>query len=124
VDDLTDYELVPTSSWAARAACRGLDPELFFPARGQAAGQAKAVCAVCPVTAECAEYAAIVHQNKGIWGGLSERQRRRLVTRPKPQKLPAYHGTDSRYARGCRCDRCTEAHRAAHNERQRKVGRR
>jgi transcription factor WhiB len=123
VDDLTGYELVP-AGWAARAACRGLDPELFFPARGQAVDSAKTVCAACPVTTECAEYAATIHQNRGIWGGLSERQRRRQEPPHKPRKLPSRHGTDSRYARGCRCDRCTEAHAAAHNERQQKAGRR
>jgi WhiB family redox-sensing transcriptional regulator len=73
-------ELLDVSSrpWAARAACRGLEPELFFPARGASTREAKAVCAVCPVRAECLEDALEHHEGHGIWGGMSERERRRI----------------------------------------------
>ncbi|MGH8901156.1 MAG: WhiB family transcriptional regulator [Egibacteraceae bacterium] len=69
--------------WRDRAACLGLDVELFFPlgATGPALEQterAKAVCARCPVSASCLEWALRTNQDAGIWGGLTEDQRRTL----------------------------------------------
>ena len=64
--------------WRTQAACRGLDPERFFPARGVSADNARAVCVTCPVRADCLDAAMIGHENYGIWGGYSERQRRAL----------------------------------------------
>lgn len=69
---------LPTPEWLADAACRGLDPELFFPSRGQDTSQALAVCRACPVRFECLEAALDRGEKFGIWGGMSERQRRRL----------------------------------------------
>ena len=65
-------------SWREQAACRGLDPDLFFPGRGELAEPAKQVCAVCPVSAECLDAANDGLEKFGIWSGLSERQRRDL----------------------------------------------
>jgi WhiB family redox-sensing transcriptional regulator len=70
-------------SWTDRAACRDEDPELFFPismtgpGRAQAE-EAKAVCGRCPVRQECLEYALATGQESGIWGGLTEDERRAL----------------------------------------------
>jgi WhiB family redox-sensing transcriptional regulator len=64
--------------WLARAACRGMDPELFFPDRGESTEPAKAVCAACPVRAECLDYALTNGERFGVWGGASERERRAL----------------------------------------------
>jgi WhiB family redox-sensing transcriptional regulator len=64
--------------WQHRGACRGLDPNLFFPERGESVKEAKAVCARCPVRAECLKYALENHELHGIWGGFSERERRQL----------------------------------------------
>lgn len=116
MDDFTGYQLLP-AGWMSRAACRGLDPTLFFAERGESTDEAKQVCGRCPVTSQCVEYAAGTNQKLGIWGGLSERQRRHLPARPKPRKVPPAHGTTSGYARGCRCDRCTEASSADKAER-------
>src|SRR5947207_15567889 len=64
--------------WQERANCLGVDPDLFFPERGASTREAKAVCRGCEVQADCLEY-AITHSEKfGIWGGLSERERRRV----------------------------------------------
>lgn len=63
-------------AWYADAACVGEDPELFFPERGEETLQAKIICFGCPVRAECQEH-GIRHEHIGIWGGLSERERRR-----------------------------------------------
>ena len=67
--------------WRELAACRGIDLEVFFPGRGESAGPARQVCARCPVRQPCLDYAIsnrIVH---GIWGGLTERERRALQSR-------------------------------------------
>ncbi|MCA1692194.1 MAG: WhiB family transcriptional regulator [Actinobacteria bacterium] len=68
-------------AWRDDAACRGLDPDVFFPASDDEAGVAKAVCETCPVREECLEYALETRQEDGIWGGLTETERRRLRRR-------------------------------------------
>lgn len=123
MDDLSGYELV-TTHWMGRAACRGVDPDLFFVGRGESTDPAKAVCATCPVTVECAAYAAKLGQKKGVWGGLSERKRTGPGRPTTLRKIPPPHGTERRYHKGCRCDRCTEAQTAAVLERRRKGDRR
>ncbi len=68
-------------AWTARAACRGMDPDTFFPGRGAPTREAKAVCARCPVKADCLKAALEERERFGIWGGFSERERRRLRRR-------------------------------------------
>jgi WhiB family redox-sensing transcriptional regulator len=65
-------------SWMDEANCLGCDPELFFPERGASCVEAKAVCFGCAVRVECLEFALAVGEKHGIWGGLSERERRRV----------------------------------------------
>lgn len=65
-------------SWVPQAACLGMDPELFYPSRGESLAPAKAVCAACPVRSECLEYALGGRERYGVWGGRSERERQRL----------------------------------------------
>ncbi len=64
--------------WQERANCLGVDPDLFFPERGASTREAKAVCRGCEVRGECLEYALDHGEKFGIWGGLSERERRRV----------------------------------------------
>jgi WhiB family transcriptional regulator, redox-sensing transcriptional regulator len=64
--------------WQERANCLGVDPDLFFPERGASTREAKSVCGSCEVRLECLEYALVNGEKFGIWGGLSERERRRL----------------------------------------------
>lgn len=66
-------------TWRQRAACRGLDPEIFYPATDEDAEPAKAVCALCPVREACLEHALARRERDGIWGGLTERERRRIL---------------------------------------------
>jgi WhiB family redox-sensing transcriptional regulator len=66
-------------SWAAEGLCAQTDPEIFFPEKGGAVKAAKRVCAGCPVKGECLEYALENQERFGVWGGLSERERRRLL---------------------------------------------
>ena len=64
--------------WQTRANCMGVDPDLFFPERGQSTREAKEVCRGCVVREDCLEYALANGEKFGIWGGMSERERRRL----------------------------------------------
>jgi WhiB family redox-sensing transcriptional regulator len=64
--------------WAERALCAQTDPEAFFPEKGGSTREAKKVCLGCDVRSECLEYALANDERFGIWGGLSERERRRL----------------------------------------------
>ena len=64
--------------WQERALCAQTDPEAFFPEKGGSTREAKKICEVCPVRAECLAYALEHDERFGIWGGLSERERRRL----------------------------------------------
>ena len=68
----------PGERWQEVGLCRQTDPAAFFPEKGGSNREAKAVCARCPVTAECLEYALERDERFGIWGGLSEQERRRL----------------------------------------------
>jgi WhiB family redox-sensing transcriptional regulator len=63
-------------SWRDSALCAQSDPELFFPDKGGTAAPAKRVCARCPVRGECLEWALAYDIRFGIWGGLTEDQRR------------------------------------------------
>jgi WhiB family transcriptional regulator, redox-sensing transcriptional regulator len=65
-------------SWRLDALCAETDPEAFFPEKGGSTREAKRVCVGCDVRAECLEYALSNDERFGIWGGLSERERRRL----------------------------------------------
>ena len=64
--------------WQDRANCATTDPEAFYPEKGGSTREAKKVCRACEVQAECLEYALEHSEAFGIWGGLSERERRRM----------------------------------------------
>ncbi|KQS73407.1 transcription factor WhiB [Modestobacter sp. Leaf380] len=67
--------------WQERALCAETDPEAFFPEKGGSTREAKKICTGCEVKLECLEYALGKDERFGIWGGLSERERRRLRRR-------------------------------------------
>ena len=67
--------------WQERALCAQTDPEAFFPEKGGSTREAKRICNRCEVRAECLEYALCHDERFGIWGGMSERERRRLKRR-------------------------------------------
>lgn len=73
-------------SWRAKAACSGTDANVFFPLTDEDAGPAKAICAACPVREQCLDYALETRQGDGIWGGLTEVERRRLRRRRQDQR--------------------------------------
>jgi len=68
-------------AWQADALCAQTDPEAFFPEKGGSTREAKKICQQCEVSSECLEYALANDERFGIWGGLSERERRRLRRR-------------------------------------------
>lgn len=67
------------ATWRQRAACQGLDPDIFYPASEDDADEAKAICAQCNVRQVCLEYALVNRERDGVWGGLTDRERRRLA---------------------------------------------
>lgn len=68
-------------AWRDLGACRGLDPSVFFPESDEDADFAKSVCAQCPVCVTCLEFALGAREQQGVWGGCTERERRRIVRR-------------------------------------------
>ncbi|PYF99386.1 transcription factor WhiB [Georgenia satyanarayanai] len=78
LDEVSDEGLL---GWQERALCAQTDPEAFFPEKGGSTREAKRVCTSCDVRAECLEYALANDERFGIWGGLSERERRKLKRR-------------------------------------------
>jgi WhiB family redox-sensing transcriptional regulator len=70
-------------SWRELARCRGVDPEVFYPVSDDddAAEEAQSICALCPVREACLEYALTAREKEGVWGGLTERERRRVLRR-------------------------------------------
>ncbi|MGB3676807.1 MAG: WhiB family transcriptional regulator [Candidatus Nanopelagicales bacterium] len=70
---------VEDGAWKDSALCAQTDPEAFFPEKGGSSANAKRVCMGCGVRDQCLEWALTTQQRYGIWGGLSERERRRLL---------------------------------------------
>ena len=70
---------MPKDGWMQRAACRGLDVELFYSPDVETAREAVRVCRACPVRRECLETAILSEEQFGVWGGTLERPRRRLL---------------------------------------------
>ena len=80
-DDPTDADLAAiddSEAWQDRALCAETDPEAFFPEKGESVKPAKRVCGSCPVRPQCLRFALENRERFGVWGGLSERERRGL----------------------------------------------
>ncbi len=67
--------------WAAYAACREVDADLFFSTNDAEVGEALRICSGCPVKVECREWALETRMPFGVWGGLTERERKRILRR-------------------------------------------
>ena len=121
------------SDWRVEARCRGLDPEMFFPERGDHADELRAICGECPVIEPCRDW-ALHHEGLGFWGGTSEAERRRIrrelgIEKHLPQaqawNRQATCGTNGGYVRHRKhdeepCEACKEAHRSYERERYRR----
>lgn len=94
--------------WMDRALCAQTDPEAFFPEKGGSTREAKMVCLDCPVRDACLEYAIEHDERFGIWGGHSERERRRL--KRGEAVTPSLTNKPNRKANGhgfrCQCWEC------------------
>jgi WhiB family redox-sensing transcriptional regulator len=66
-------------SWRQHGACNGLDPAVFFPDSEEAATEAIAICSECSVRLSCLEHALVVREKDGVWGGATDRERRRII---------------------------------------------
>jgi WhiB family redox-sensing transcriptional regulator len=82
-------------AWQRQANCMGVDPDLFFPERGASTREAKEVCRGCVVREDCLEFALNNSEKFGIWGGLSERERRRIRRRRAVERRAAAGGAAS-----------------------------
>lgn len=71
------FDAADERTWMLEAKCLDADPEAFFPEKGGSTREAKRICAACPVRTDCLEHALTHDERFGIWGGLSERERRR-----------------------------------------------
>lgn len=77
LDDLVRFRF-RRADWIDDAACRDTPTSVFYPERGEELDAARAVCADCPVKADCLDHAVALNEKFGVWGGTSERQRRRI----------------------------------------------
>ena len=69
---------IDIQDWTDKAMCKDLDTQMFFPKRGEATTPIKLICGHCPVVKPCLEYALKRGEKFGVWGGTSERERRRI----------------------------------------------
>lgn len=69
------------TDWMARGKCREIPPSIFFPSDGLGVQAAQKICEGCPVVESCLEYALANRIDHGVWGGCSERERRRILRR-------------------------------------------
>jgi WhiB family redox-sensing transcriptional regulator len=100
IDEIAAIVAARRQPWRQHAACRGVDTDLFFPGRGDDVNVPRAVCDTCPVKQQCLD--AHIAEKFGMFGGLSERERRKLrreLAAPKPELTPIPAGTK-------RCNTC------------------
>jgi WhiB family redox-sensing transcriptional regulator len=79
------------TDWLAHGKCRSMDPAIFFPSDGIGVQVARRICAECPVKADCLEYALAERIDHGVWGGTSERERRRILSHRRRSRLQPLH---------------------------------
>lgn len=105
-------DLLASPPWQLFAACAGADPGLFFTDPSASSAPGKAVCARCPVEIECLDHAVTYPEIHGIWGGTSERQRRRLrrARRSTAEGIATHIGAEFKRDRGRRA-RVGDIHR-------------
>jgi WhiB family redox-sensing transcriptional regulator len=68
-------------NWQEQGACRGIEPEIFFPISDEEAGPAKAICSACDVVQQCLLFSFQNRERYGVWGGVTEKERIEMVRR-------------------------------------------
>lgn len=81
ISDMAITNTFDDADWRQQAACRGADTSVFFPDSDEDARAAKAICATCAVREPCLAFALANRQEQGVWGGLTETERRRVRRR-------------------------------------------
>ena len=89
--------------WQNRTLCAQTDPEAFFPEKGGSTREAKKVCLTCEVRDDCLESALMNDERFGIWGGLSERERRKLKKRAVWRLSPSHRRFPTTWSASLRC---------------------
>ncbi|AHH98226.1 WhiB family transcriptional regulator [Kutzneria albida] len=79
------FDALRKEEWQDYGVCNQTDPECFFPEKGGSTREAKRICQGCEVRSECLEYALVHGERFGIWGGLSERERRKLKAQQRQE---------------------------------------
>ncbi len=75
------YDDTEQTAWMALGTCKDYEPSVFFPSDGVGVDRARKICATCSQTEACLEYALTNRIDHGVWGGTSERERRRILKR-------------------------------------------
>jgi hypothetical protein len=129
---LTEALVAPPFS--EKAICAQTDPEAFFPEKGGSTRPAKRICLGCEVRDACLQYALDHDERYGIWGGYSERERRRIkhgemkpaATQLQPFEAEKYTRSDGHgyrgYKQGCKCTICKAGYANYHYDYQRRAG--
>ncbi len=78
------------TEWMANGKCKDVSPAVFFPSDGIAVQAEQRLCAECSVSATCLEYALVNRIDHGVWGGCSERERRRILRRRRTAQPVAF----------------------------------
>jgi WhiB family transcriptional regulator, redox-sensing transcriptional regulator len=87
VHDISDDRSDADDAWMLQGSCRGSQTRAFFPSDGSGVESAQRICRTCPVREECLEYALRHHIDQGVWGGASERERRRIIRRRRAEAV-------------------------------------
>ncbi|OIN79980.1 WhiB family transcriptional regulator [Mycobacterium malmoense] len=114
-----------TEAWTTQARCNGHNPDTWFPHTGQSDLErtAKTICSRCPVTTECLNHALDFDEHYGIWGGLTQTERRRLIRDSRPPTTTPHCGTERGYdahlrRRESTCTACRDATTKARQNRR------
>ena len=99
------------TEWMSQAKCRNMDPAVFFPSDGVGVQAAQRVCALCEVARPCLEYALAGKIEEGVWGGASERHRRRLLRQRRAPNPPLDNGGERELVGGATGASTTAAYR-------------
>lgn len=75
--------------WQARAACHGIEPEVFFPISDDDAWRAKEICTACEVRPRCLAFSLTNRERYGVWGGVTEKERQEMFRRGTAQRILA-----------------------------------
>jgi WhiB family transcriptional regulator, redox-sensing transcriptional regulator len=126
-----DLSSIANETWIDRAICPTTAPNQFFAEKGGPAGAAKRVCAGCPVTQDCLEFALRNKEMYGIWGGASPKERRQMLRGAPATPPPLYNPSDYTradghgfrgYKRGCTCKFCLDGYARYQRDYQRRSG--